>query len=77
MVGKAKSNISLAATVRYNMKKGSSFFYSNKLEGDEISSFKWQMTDLQKCYDGPGKSLIVHAQLSPEPEDGKRLEEES
>jgi hypothetical protein len=47
------------------------------LEGDEIRSFKWQMADLHKCYDGTGENLIIHAQLSPEIEEGKRLEMES
>jgi hypothetical protein len=77
MVGKAKSNASLSATIGYNTRESSTFFFSNRLEGDEIRSFKWQMADLHRCYDGTGSNLILHAQLSPEPEEGRQMETES
>lgn len=71
MIGKAKSNRSLYATINYNIKKGSGIFYTNKLEGEELKEYRYQMADLQRCYSGTGKSLTIHAQLSPSIEDGK------
>ena len=73
MIGKAKSNRSLYATINYNIKKGSGIFYTNKLEGEELKEYRYQMADLQRCYSGTGKSLTIHAQLSPSIEDGKKL----
>lgn len=73
MIGKAKSNRSLSATINYNLKKDSVMFYTNKLEGENIDDYRSQMADLQKCYRGSGKSLTIHAQLSPAIGDGKKL----
>jgi hypothetical protein len=73
MIGKAKSNKSLSATIEYNEKEEAELIYKNKMEGNKIADFKLQMEDLQKCYKGYGRQLTLHAILSPAIEDGKKL----
>lgn len=73
MIGLAKSNLSLADTVDYNIKHKSSLIYSNMLQGENITDFRLQMEDLQKCYRGKANSLTIHAQISPTIEDGKKM----
>jgi hypothetical protein len=73
MIGKAKSNKSLSATIAYNNKNSSSLFFTNNLIGNDKNELLIQMEDLQKCYTGKGKNLTIHAQLSPAIEDGKKL----
>lgn len=75
MIGKAKSNLSLGNTIDYNLKQKSVLFYANNLIGENIEDYRMQMEDLQKCYRGYGKQLLIHAVLSPATEDGKRLDE--
>ncbi|AYD46373.1 relaxase/mobilization nuclease domain-containing protein [Arachidicoccus soli] len=75
MIGKAKSNLSLGNTIDYNLKQKSVLFYTNNLVGENIEDYRMQMEDLQKCYRGYGKQLLIHAVLSPATEDGKRLDE--
>ena len=74
MIGKAKSNKSLKATIAYNEKEKAALVYTNKLEGMSLDDYYMQMEDLQKCYKGYGKQLTIHAILSPAIEDGKTLE---
>jgi Relaxase/Mobilisation nuclease domain len=73
MIGKAKSNKSLSATIEYNLKEAAALIYQNKMEGNKIADFRLQMEDLQKCYKGYGRQLTLHAILSPAIEDGKKL----
>jgi hypothetical protein len=73
MIGKAKSNKSLQATIAYNEKENATLIYSNKLVGMSLADFQMQMEDLQKCYRGYARQLTIHAILSPAIEDGKRL----
>jgi relaxase-like protein len=73
MIGKAKSNKSLQATIAYNEKEKATVVYANKLVGMSLADFQMQMEDLQKCYRGYGKQLTIHAILSPSIEDGKKL----
>src|ERR1017187_10118204 len=73
MIGKAKSNKSLQATISYNEKEKATLIYTNKLAGTSLADFRMQMEDLQKCYRGYGKQLTIHAILSPAIGDGKRL----
>src|SRR5665213_1744040 len=73
MIGKAKSNKSLQATIAYNEKEKATLIYANKLVGISLADFRMQMEDLQKCYRGYGRQLTIHAILSPSIEDGKRL----
>jgi Relaxase/Mobilisation nuclease domain len=75
MIGKAKTNKSLSATINYNEKEKAELIYSNKMEGDNIKDFCSQMQDLQKCYIGYGKQLTIHAILSPSINDGLKLSE--
>jgi Relaxase/Mobilisation nuclease domain len=75
MIGKAKTNKSLSATINYNEKEKAELIYSNKMEGDNIKDFCSQMQDLQKCYSGYGKQLTIHAILSPSINDGLKLSE--
>jgi hypothetical protein len=73
MIGKAWSNSSLTATLHYNQKADSVLFYKNRLAGDDISDFRMQMEDLHKCYTGRSEKLIIHAVISPAPEEGINL----
>lgn len=73
MIGKAKSNKSLQATIAYNEREKATLIYSNKLEGTSLNDYRIQMEDLQKCYTGYGRQLTIHAILSPAIEDGKSL----
>jgi len=73
MIGKAWSNSSLTATLHYNQKADSVLFYKNRLAGDDISDFRMQMEDLHKCYTGRSEKLIIHAVISPTPEEGINL----
>lgn len=75
MIGLAKSNVSLGDTIDYNLKHKSLIFYTNKLQGENISDYRSQMEDLQKCYrgGGKGKNLCAHVQLSPSIENGKQM----
>ncbi|MBS1668722.1 MAG: relaxase/mobilization nuclease domain-containing protein [Bacteroidetes bacterium] len=73
MIGKAKSNKSLSATLAYNHKQGSEFFFSQNLVSGDRHDLAMQMSDLQKCYTGKGKNLTIHAQLSPAISEGKKL----
>ena len=73
MIGKAKSNKSLKATIAYNEKEKATLIYTNKLEGMSLDDYYMQMEDLQKCYKGYGRQLTIHAILSPAIEDGKSL----
>jgi hypothetical protein len=73
MIGKAKSNKSLQATIAYNEKENATLIYTNKLVGMSLADFQMQMEDLQKCYRGYARQLTIHAILSPAIEDGKRL----
>lgn len=73
MIGKAWSNSSLTATLHYNQKSDSVLFYKNRLAGDNISDFRMQMEDLHKCYTGRSEKLIIHAVISPTPEEGINL----
>ncbi len=73
MIGKAKSNKSLQATIAYNEKEEATLIFTNKLVGISLADFRMQMEDLQKCYRGYGKQLTIHAILSPAIEDGNRL----
>ena len=73
MIGKAKSNKSLPATLAYNHKQGSELFFSCNMIGDNDQDFAMQMSDLQKCYTGKGRNLTIHAQLSPAIDEGKKL----
>ncbi|MEP7277412.1 MAG: relaxase/mobilization nuclease domain-containing protein [Bacteroidota bacterium] len=75
MIGKAKSNKSLAATIAYKLKEKATLVYSNKLEGDSLVDYQLQMHDLQKCYQGYGKQLTIHTILSPAITDGQQLSE--
>lgn len=76
MIGKAKSNRSLSATISYNLKEGASFIYQNKLDGIDVKDHWLQMEDLQKCYQGRSGQLTIHAVLSPGIEDGLKLSQE-
>lgn len=76
MIGKAKSNRSLSATISYNLKEGATLIYQNKLDGTDISDHWLQMEDLQKCYQGRSRQLTIHAVLSPGIEDGLKLSQE-
>ena len=73
MIGKAKSNKSLSATLAYNHKQGSELFFSCNMVGETGQDFAMQMSDLQKCYTGKGRNLTIHAQLSPAIGEGKKL----
>ena len=70
MIGKAKSNKSLVATIEYNLKEKTELFFANKLTGTSIKDYQMQMQDLQKCYQGYAKQLTVHAILSPHISEG-------
>lgn len=74
MIGKAKSNISLAKTIDYQLKQASELFYTNNLAGENIDDYRMQMEDLEKCYTGYGKQLLIHTILSPSIEDGQKLD---
>ncbi|HEY0297596.1 MAG TPA: relaxase/mobilization nuclease domain-containing protein [Arachidicoccus sp.] len=74
MIGKAKSNISLGKTLAYLQKENSVLFYANNMAGDNLDDYRMQLEDLQQCYRGHGKQLILHAILSPTIEDGQRLD---
>lgn len=73
MIGKAKSNKSLAATIEYNLKEKAELFFTNKLTGTTIEEYQMQMQDLQKCYRGYARQLTIHAILSPHISEGKNL----
>jgi hypothetical protein len=73
MIGKAKSNKSLSATLAYNHKQGSELFFSQNLVNGDSHDLAIQMSDLQKCYTGKGRNLTIHAQLSPAIGEGKKL----
>ena len=73
MIGKAKSNKSLQATIAYNEKEKATLIYTNNLVGISLADYRMQMEDLQKCYRGYARQLTIHAILSPSIEDGKRL----
>ncbi|MBS1669738.1 MAG: relaxase/mobilization nuclease domain-containing protein [Bacteroidetes bacterium] len=73
MIGKAKPNKSLSATLAYNHKQGSELFFSHNMVGDNEQDLAMQMSDLQKCYTGKGRNLTIHAQLSPAIGEGKKL----
>ena len=73
MIGKAKPNKSLSATLAYNHKQGSELFFSCNMVGETGQDFAMQMSDLQKCYTGKGRNLTIHAQLSPAIGEGKKL----
>jgi len=73
MIGKAKTNHSLDATILYNEKDKSQFIFSNQLIGNDIDMLKGQMKFRQECYQGRGKALTIHAQLSPSQEDGEKF----
>lgn len=75
MIGKAKSNSSLANTIEYHLREQSILFYRNNLVGENIDDYRMQMEDLEKCYTGYGKQLLVHAILTPAIEDGRRLDD--
>lgn len=77
MIGKAKSNISLAKTIDYQLKQASELFYTNNLLGESLEDYRMQMEDLEKCYTGYGKQLLIHAILSPSIEDGQKLDRET
>lgn len=76
MIGKAKSNKSLAATIEYNLKEKAELFFTNKLTGATIEEYQMQMHDLQKCYRGYARRLTIHAILSPHINEGNKLEKE-
>lgn len=76
MIGTAKSNKSLQATISYNEREKATLVYSNKLVGMSLDDYRQQMEDLQKCYTGYGRQLTIHAILSPAIEDGKTLSTE-
>jgi hypothetical protein len=42
MIGKAKSNKSLQATIAYNEKENATLIYSNKLVGMSLADFQMQ-----------------------------------
>jgi hypothetical protein len=73
MIGKAKSNKSLTATIGYNERSASELFLAQNMVTGDLMDLKTQMEDLQKCYTGKGKNLTIHAQLSPVIEEGKKL----
>ena len=73
MIGKAKPNKSLSATLAYNHKQGSELFFSQNLVCGDRHELAMQMSDLQKCYTGKGRNLTIHAQLSPAIGEGKKL----
>lgn len=73
MIGKAKSNKSTSVTINYNDKEHSVLCFTQNLKGENIEDFKMEFSDLQQCYNGRSRNLIIHAQLSPSIEDGQRL----
>jgi hypothetical protein len=73
VIGKAKSNKSLAATIDYNLKEKAELFFKNKLTGSTIEEYRMQMQDLQKCYNGYAKQLTIHTILSPHITQGSLL----
>lgn len=73
MIGKAKSNKSLQATLAYNVREKAELIFTNRLQGESLADYRMQMEDLQHCYRGYGKQLTIHTILSPAIENGKKL----
>lgn len=73
MIGRAKSNKSLAATINYNLKEGAELFFANRLSGEDINDYRLQMMAMQKCYTGKARTLTMHVILSPHISEGKNL----
>lgn len=76
MIGKAKSNKSLIATINYNLKEGAALIFTNQLNGEDIKDYQLEMQLLQKCYSGKARQLTIHVILSPHITDGKNLTQE-
>lgn len=76
MIGKAKSNKSLVATINYNLKERAELVFSNQLVGEDINDYRLQMLTMQKCYTGTAKQLTLHVILSPHIGEGKNLTQE-
>ena len=70
MIGKARSNRSLMATIEYNLKEKATLFFTNELTGLTMDEHRVQMCDLHKCYRGTGRQLTIHAILSPHISEG-------
>ncbi|OJU22590.1 MAG: hypothetical protein BGN92_08570 [Sphingobacteriales bacterium 41-5] len=76
MIGKAKSNKSLVATINYNLKEGAELIFTNQLNGEDIKDYQLEMQLLQKCYSGKARQLTLHVILSPHITEGKNLSQE-
>ncbi|OJU28594.1 MAG: hypothetical protein BGN92_09675 [Sphingobacteriales bacterium 41-5] len=76
MIGRAKSNKSLTATINYYLKDKAELFFTNRLMGDCIDDYQIQMQAMQKSYPGLAKQLTIHAILSPHITEGKNLTKE-
>lgn len=74
MIGRAKSNKSLMATINYNLKENAELFFINRLSGEDINDYRLQMMAMQKCYNGVAKTLTIHVILSPHISEGKNLD---
>lgn len=73
MIGRAKSNKSLIATINYNLKEKAELVFTNRLYGENINDYQLEMQLLQKCYSGKARQLTIHAILSPHITEGKNL----
>ena len=76
MIGKAKSNKSLIATINYNLKENAELVFTNQLHGENIQDYQLEMQLLQKCYPGKARQLTIHVILSPHINEGKSLTKE-
>lgn len=73
MIGKAKSNKSLVATIAYNLKEKAELIFTNGLSGEDINDYRLQMLAMQKCYTGTARQLTLHVILSPHISEGQNL----
>lgn len=73
MIGKAKSNKSLVATIAYNLKEKAELIFTNGLSGEDINDNRLQMLAMQKCYTGTARQLTLHVILSPHISEGQNL----
>lgn len=74
MIGKAKSNKSLVATIAYNLKENAELIFTNGLSGEDINDYRLQMLAMQKCYTGTARQLTLHVILSPHISEGLNLD---
>ncbi len=73
MIAKMKSNISIGATLGYNLKDESQIIETHNLVGEHVQDYELQMRSTQNLFEGRARNLTAHIIISPSIDDGAKL----